>query len=80
MSTRTRYQPDPNEDRKVVYNPMTGGRRDLEVEKEDGASADKTHKRWKAARIKHLEALLANPDLSAWSRAIYERELGNVKG
>ena len=77
--TRRRYEPDPNEERKVVYNPMTGGRRDLEVEKEDGAAAAKTHKRWKAARRKRLEALIADPELSAWSRAIYERELGNLE-
>lgn len=79
MTTRSRYQPDPNEERTVVYNPMTGGRRDLEVEKEDGAAAAKTHKRWGAARVKHLERLVADPEISEWARAIYARELGNLK-
>lgn len=77
---RQRFQPDPDERRTVAYNPMTGTRLDLEVTHEEGAAADKTHARWKAARVTFLEGKLADPDLSAWSRAIYERELGNVKG
>lgn len=72
---RARYQPDPNEERKVTYNPMTGGRRDLEVEKEDGAAAAKTHKRWGAARVKYLERLVEDADTSDEARASYRREL-----
>jgi hypothetical protein len=78
--TRTRYQPDPNEERKVVYNPMTGGRRDLEVDKEDGAAAVKTHKRWGAARVTYLERLIADPTTSEEARAGYVRELERLKG
>lgn len=77
--TRRRYQPDPNEDRKVVYNPMTGQRRDLEVEKEDGAAAEKTHKRWWAARVKYLERLVADPETSEDARASYARELERLR-
>lgn len=61
----------------VEYNPMTGTRRDLEVEKEDGAAADKRHKSWKQKRIKYLESLLET--CSDDARAIYLRELATLK-
>ena len=35
----------------VVYNPMTGGRRDLEVQAEEDGAA--TQRRWDAARKKY---------------------------
>ncbi len=80
MTTRGRYQSDPTDERRVVYNPMTGGRRDLEVEKEDGAAAVKTHKRWGAARVKYLERLIGDPDVSPEAREIYARELAGLVG
>lgn len=79
MAARRLYEPDPTDERTVRYNPMTGGRRDLEVEKEDGAAADKTHKRWGVARVKYLERLLADPDTSEDARAIYARELARLR-
>jgi hypothetical protein len=80
MSDRRRFQPDPKEDRKVVYNPMTGGRRDLEVEKEDGAAAGTTHARWVAKRRFYLETLIADVATSDEARARYTRELAAMGG
>lgn len=63
----------------VVYNPMTGGRRDLEIEKEDGAAADKRHQAWRVARVQYLERLVADPSTSADARACYVRELERMR-
>jgi transcription elongation GreA/GreB family factor len=56
-----------------LYNPMTGTRLDLEVTKEDGAAAAKTHRRWIDRRIAYLEDCLRT--CSADAREFYEREL-----
>lgn len=79
MSERRRYVPDPTDTRKVVYNPATGSRRDLEVVAEDGPAAVKTHERWDAARVQYLERLLADPATSDHARACYTRELARLK-
>jgi hypothetical protein len=57
----------------VEYNPMTGQRTDIEVTKEDGAAAEKTHARWKTKRIAYLTSLL--DECSDDARVRYEREL-----
>lgn len=61
----------------VEYNPMTGARRDLDVTKEDGAAAQKTHERWRQKRIGHLERLLLT--CSEPARACYSRELVRLR-
>lgn len=61
----------------VEYNPMTGARRDLEVNKEDGAAAAKTHEGWTKKRIAYLEGLLAG-GCSALARECYSRELAQL--
>jgi len=59
----------------VVYNPMTGTRRDLEVSDEPTAVAAA---RWKAKRIEYLKVLLA-AKISDHARASYERELATLQ-
>lgn len=64
----------------VPLNPMTGQRTDLEVTKEDGAAAEKTHERWKALRVKYLESLIADNTTSRDARLSYGRELAQLRG
>jgi hypothetical protein len=61
------------------YNPMTGMRTDLEVTKEDGAAAAKTHARWLAKRRDYLEALINDTGTSDEARRSYARELVRIK-
>jgi hypothetical protein len=61
----------------VVYNPMTGTRRDLEVEREDGKQAAATHERWRAQRIAYLERIL--PGASPDAQDGYRRELAALQ-
>lgn len=61
----------------VEYNPMTGGRRDLEVEREDGKKADERHASWTKKRIAYLESII--PTASDDARGHYERELATLR-
>ncbi len=58
----------------VVYNPMMGTRRDLEVNQEDGAAATARHETWLQKRRGYLDSLIADAGTSDEARAIYERE------
>ena len=61
----------------VEYNPMTGTRRDLEVEREDGDAAVARHRAWRQKRMKYLESLLET--CSEDTREMYLRELATLK-
>lgn len=62
----------------VPLNPMTGQRTDLEVTKEDGEAAEKTHRRWRTKRIAYLEEI--STSCSDDARASYARELATLRG
>lgn len=68
----------PADHKAPVYNPMTGTRRDIEVEREDGDAARKTHDRWTRLRIAALERLLEGT-CTELARGCYERELTSLR-
>jgi hypothetical protein len=58
-----------------LYNRETGGRLDLYVFEEPEAVAAK---RWAERRRAYLEQLIADPHLSDYARAVYQRELARL--